>query len=161
MQKGMGEDIALFIQFFTTFVFGFALGFWQGWELTLLLLGIAPVLAACGALMMKLISGSQSAEQLAYGEAGAVVSEVLAGLRTVVGLGAEQQMLNRYSDKLVNATQAEIKNGWFQGLGMGVTWSLFFFAYGASFRFGFWLIHHNDDWSGGKIMMVMLSVLPR
>ena len=40
--EGMGVKLALFIQWMTTFVAGFAIGFAREWRLTLLLLAVTP-----------------------------------------------------------------------------------------------------------------------
>jgi ABC-type multidrug transport system fused ATPase/permease subunit len=162
IEKALGQDLCMFIQFIFTFIFGFALGFWQGWQLSLFLLGIAPLLAAAGAIIMKVVASSQEAEQQAYGRAGSIASEVFGSIRTVLGLGAEPQMIERYQGAVKDSTRAEIKKGVFAGLGAGVTWAMFFFAYAAAFRFGFWLVHNTEgdgQYTGGKVMMVMFGVL--
>jgi ABC-type multidrug transport system fused ATPase/permease subunit len=158
IQKALGEDMAMAIQFVTTFVGGFALGYWQGWELSLMLTLLAPVLAICGAVLMKLVAKSQSDGQTAYGMGGTIVAETLGSIRTVLGLGAEPQRIADYREALEVASRAEKKKGWMMGVGTGGTWGIFFLAYAASFRFGYWLIH-NADYTGGRIMMVMFGVL--
>ena len=42
IQLGIGDKIATFVQWVTTFFAGYTVGFIQGWELTLIILAVAP-----------------------------------------------------------------------------------------------------------------------
>ena len=44
INAGIGEKYATFIQWMTTFIAGYAMGFAEGWELTLVILSVAPLL---------------------------------------------------------------------------------------------------------------------
>ena len=46
------------LRFFTTFITGFVVAFYYGWELSLVLLACVPVLAICGYFMMEITGGS-------------------------------------------------------------------------------------------------------
>ena len=50
---GIGHKVGLFIQPLATFIAGFAIGFYYGWELTLVLLSVTPLSAVAGAVMAK------------------------------------------------------------------------------------------------------------
>ena len=52
IHTGIGDKVALFIQWIAVFVGGFAVGFVRDWRLTLLLLGFTPFLAISGAIMV-------------------------------------------------------------------------------------------------------------
>ena len=49
IHDGIGDKVALFIQWIATFFGGYAVGFSKDWRLTLILLGFTPFLAICGA----------------------------------------------------------------------------------------------------------------
>ena len=53
IHDGIGDKIALLIQWIATFFGGFIVGFVREWRLTLLLLVFAPFLALGGAIMAK------------------------------------------------------------------------------------------------------------
>ena len=46
MQRGLGEKVGSVVHFTSTFLSSIALGFALGWQLSLLILGCVPVLAA-------------------------------------------------------------------------------------------------------------------
>lgn len=43
--------MSLFFQYFCTFIAGFVVGFVKGWELTLVILSVSPLLAIAGGVM--------------------------------------------------------------------------------------------------------------
>lgn len=53
IHDGIGDKIALLIQWIATFFGGFIVGFVREWRLTLLLLAFTPFLALGGAIMAK------------------------------------------------------------------------------------------------------------
>lgn len=50
IREGIGDKLAIFIQWMTTFVVGFIIGFIREWRLTLLLIGITPFVATAVAV---------------------------------------------------------------------------------------------------------------
>ena len=50
---GIGDKLALFIQWIAVFFGGFIIGFLREWRLTLLLVGFTPFLAISGAMFAK------------------------------------------------------------------------------------------------------------
>ena len=51
IQSGTGEKIGLFLQYFTTFLLGYLVGFVQGWKLTLVILSIVPLLLVLAVIL--------------------------------------------------------------------------------------------------------------
>lgn len=99
---------------------GFIIGFVKGWELTLVLMAVAPFLAVAGgaclprrprctdsltpspprllppaAFITKLMQELQSSEQTAYASAGSVADEILRSIRTVLAFGAQEKSARR------------------------------------------------------------------
>lgn len=59
--------------------------------------------------------------------------QVFAGVRTVASLCSEPWEINRYTQHLISAEKAGIKNGVQNGLGQGVMFCSFFLAYALAF----------------------------
>ena len=57
IHAGIGDKLAIFLQWITTFFAGFAIGFVRDWRLTLLLLGFTPFMAIAGAVLGKVGEG--------------------------------------------------------------------------------------------------------
>ena len=53
IQEGIGDKIANFFQWFSSFLAGFIIGFIYGWKLTLVIMAVSPLLVACGVIFMK------------------------------------------------------------------------------------------------------------
>ena len=53
IENGIGEKLALFFQYFTIFIAGYVVGFVYGWELTLVILAVSPLLIISGGIMSK------------------------------------------------------------------------------------------------------------
>ena len=53
IHAGIGDKVALLLQWLATFVGGFVIGFVRDWRLTLVLLGFTPFLAIGGFIMTK------------------------------------------------------------------------------------------------------------
>lgn len=52
------------------------MGLVEGWQLALVVLAVAPLLAIVGGVMMKFMRESSSKSQIAYSVAGAIADEV-------------------------------------------------------------------------------------
>ena len=55
VKEGLGDKMAFSIQAFGQFIGGFAVGFYKGWDLTLVMLSVVPFLALAGAFIGKVI----------------------------------------------------------------------------------------------------------
>ena len=53
VQEGIGDKLGLFFQWFSAFIAGFVIGFIYGWELTLVILAVSPLIAISGGVMAK------------------------------------------------------------------------------------------------------------
>nr|XP_006814548.1 PREDICTED: multidrug resistance protein 1-like [Saccoglossus kowalevskii] len=100
VKGGIGDKLGQFFQFFSTFIAGFIVGFVYGWELTLVILCVSPLLAICGAVMVKMMTSATSHELDAYAQAGSIAEEVLSSIRTVVAYGGESKEVERYTENL-------------------------------------------------------------
>lgn len=63
----MADQVAIFLQRFTTFVCGFCIGFVKGWKLTLVIVAASPLIGL-GAGLMALVRFLQG--RLRYGGCG-------------------------------------------------------------------------------------------
>jgi ABC-type multidrug transport system fused ATPase/permease subunit len=55
IHEGIGDKMGSCLQWTSGFLTGFIIGFIYGWELTLVILAISPLLAATGFVMNKVI----------------------------------------------------------------------------------------------------------
>lgn len=106
-QKGLGRKLAYSIQFTITFFGALAYGFWASWQVSLLLLAVAPLMVGTTWFLVT-ITQSQSARTAAgYAEAGSIVQVTVSSIRTILSLNAIQAVI----DKFVAATEKAYEEG--------------------------------------------------
>ena len=71
----------MFIFFNTTFVVSMIVAFVKGWELTLVILAVLPLIVIVTAAMSFAITSLSGKELKAYGKAAIVAEEVLGAIR--------------------------------------------------------------------------------
>jgi ATP-binding cassette, subfamily B (MDR/TAP), member 1 len=130
IQAGIGDKVGSAVQFVSSFVVGFLIAFIYSWQLTLVILSVAPLLAICGVIFAKAATESVGEGQGAYSAAGAVASEVLSLIKTVSAFGGQEEEARRYDKQLDRAYKSGIKKSISTGLGYGVTFFMIFCIYG-------------------------------
>merc|ERR1719239_292923 len=80
IQEGMGEKIGMLCFFMSTFWCSIITAFMKGWELTLILLSMIPLMALASGFMTKAQGSFAAREMKAYSEAGSVAEEVLSNI---------------------------------------------------------------------------------
>ena len=122
---GIGDKVATWIQWIFTFIMGGIICLIRGWELTLVLLCVAPIAAVVGVIVAKVgrLRGSRNwrqwfflemsfinktitymqmqrgvafKEMLAYSKAGGAAEECLAAIRIVAAYSGEEREAQRY-----------------------------------------------------------------
>ncbi|XP_078483375.1 bile salt export pump-like isoform X2 [Ciona intestinalis] len=160
ISDAIADKFSVFIQRLTTFVGGFVVGFVNGWQLTLVIMAISPLLGVGAALMGRFVANMTSKELQAYAAAGAVAEEVLSSIRTVAAFGGEKKEVERYTSKLDAAEKQGIRKGMTQGFFSGYMWCLIFLSYALAFWYGSSLVFDpNINFSPGNLMTVFFAVL--
>ncbi|KAM6202297.1 ATP-dependent translocase ABCB1 [Rhynchocyon petersi] len=158
INEGIGDKIGIFFQSIAAFCTGFIVGFTRGWELTLVILAISPVLGLSAAIWAKILSSFTDKELLAYAKAGAVAEEVLAAVRTVIAFGGQKKELERYNKNLEEAKRIGIKKAITANISIGAAFLLIYASYALAFWYGTTLIL-SEKYSIGKVLTVFFSVL--
>uniref|UniRef100_A0A4W5MLM7 Bile salt export pump n=1 Tax=Hucho hucho TaxID=62062 RepID=A0A4W5MLM7_9TELE len=155
INDAIADQVSIFIQRFTTFVCGFAMGFVKGWKLTLVIIAASPLIGV-GAALMALLTGQ---ELLAYAKAGAVADEVLTSIRTVAAFGGELKEVERYDKNLISAQRWGIRKGLIMGFFTGYMWFIIFLCYALAFWYGSSLVVDTEEYSPGTLLQVFFGVL--
>jgi ABC-type multidrug transport system fused ATPase/permease subunit len=56
VKEGIGDKLGMLVMYITQFVAGFIIAFAYSWQMTLVMLALTPLLAACGMFMAKVKS---------------------------------------------------------------------------------------------------------
>ena len=145
IQDGIGEKLALAVQFTCSFVFGLAVALYYCWELALLICAIVPIFVALIGFLSIYLTSSTAAASDAYNNAGSIAQEALGAIRTVLGFNGEDRTIKSYVDKLLFAERAGIQKWLYTAVLVGLVTSLMWMMYGLGLWFGAKLIADDMD----------------
>ncbi|KAM4028832.1 ATP-binding cassette sub-family B member 5-like isoform 2-T2 [Anomaloglossus baeobatrachus] len=140
IQAATGSRLGLIAENFATMGVGIIISFIYGWEMTLLVLVLTPVLVITGFLETRALVGfaNRDKKQLQY--AGKIATEAVDNIRTVVSLTRETTFEEMYSDSLQKPYRNSQKKAQTYGICFAFSQSFIHFTYAASYRFGAYMI---------------------
>ncbi|XP_028992931.1 bile salt export pump isoform X2 [Betta splendens] len=159
INNAIADQVSIFIERLSTFVFGFMVGFIGGWKLTLVVIAVSPLIGIAAGLMAMGVARLTGRELKAYAKAGAVADEVLSSIRTVAAFGGEQKEADRYDQNLVEAQNWGVKKGAIIGIFQGYLWCIIFLCYALAFWYGSKLVIETQELSPGSLIQVFFGVL--
>uniref|UniRef100_A0A8C6TG74 Bile salt export pump n=1 Tax=Neogobius melanostomus TaxID=47308 RepID=A0A8C6TG74_9GOBI len=159
INDAIADQVAVFLQRFTTFVCGFCVGFVKGWKLTLVIVAASPLIGIATGLMALFVAKLTGLELQAYAKAGAIADEVLSAIRTVAAFGGEKKEVDRYDRNLVSAQQWGIRKGLIMGFFTGYMWFIIFLCYALAFWYGSGLVLDTNEYTPGTLLQVFFGVL--
>ncbi|KAL8263308.1 hypothetical protein R6Q59_024657 [Mikania micrantha] len=158
VQDAISEKLGNFIHYFATFVSGFVVGFTAVWQLALVTLAVVPLIAIIGAIHMTTLAKLSSKSQKALSDAGNIVEQAIAQIRTVLAYVGESKALQAYSAALSISQKLGYKSGFAKGLGLGATYFTVFCCYALLLWYGGYLVRHGYT-NGGLAISTMFSVM--
>ncbi|XP_015225935.1 PREDICTED: bile salt export pump [Cyprinodon variegatus] len=159
INNAIADQVSIFIERVSTFVFGFLVGFIGGWKLTLVVIAVSPLIGIAAGLMAMAVARLTGRELKAYAKAGAVADEVLSSIRTVAAFGGEEKEAERYDRNLVEAQNWGVKKGSIIGVFQGYLWCIIFLCYALAFWYGSKLVIDTKELTPGSLIQVFFGVL--
>uniref|UniRef100_A0A8C2QQ54 Bile salt export pump n=1 Tax=Capra hircus TaxID=9925 RepID=A0A8C2QQ54_CAPHI len=157
VNDAIADQMGIFIQRMTTSIFGFLMGFYQGWKLTLVIISVSPLIGIGAAIIGLSVSRFTDYELRAYAKAGSVADEVISSIRTVAAFGGEKKEVERYEKNLV--FRWGIRKGIVMGFFTGFMWCLIFLCYALAFWYGSKLVLDDEEYTPGVLVQIFLSVI--
>ncbi|XP_029129242.1 ABC transporter B family member 11 isoform X2 [Cajanus cajan] len=143
----VGDALGLLVQNIATAVAGLAIAFEASWQLALIMLALAPLLALTGYLQFKFLIGFSADAKKLYEEASQVANDAVGSIRTVASFCAEEKVMALYQGKCEGPIKTGIRRGIISGVSYGVSFFMLYAVYALSFYVGARLV---DD---GKATM--------
>ncbi|XP_053546038.1 bile salt export pump-like [Bombina bombina] len=159
INNAIADQVAIFIERISTFIFGFLIGFVGNWKLTLVIVAVSPLIGLGAGLMALAVAKLTGRELKAYAKAGSVADEVLLAIRTVAAFGGEKKEAQRYDNNLEEAQAWGIRKGTIIGFFQGYMWCIIFLCYALAFWYGSRLVTESKELSPGSLLQVFFGVL--
>ncbi len=157
-QLAISEKVGTFLHDMGTFVIGMGIAFWRGWDLTLIILAMVPVLACVGAAIAIMGSKLTKSANIAYAKASTISQQALGNIRTVAAFNHEDQVVREYSAALEWPLKAGIKQAFMQGCIIGCTHGTYFMSYAAAMYYGAVKVA-DEAYSGGEVLNVIFAAI--
>ncbi|XP_011362782.1 ATP-binding cassette sub-family B member 5 [Pteropus vampyrus] len=140
IQGATGSRLGVLTQNVTNMGLSVIISFIYGWEMTLLILSIAPVLALTGMIETASMTGFANKDKQELKHAGKIATEAVENIRTIVSLTREKTFEQKYEETLQAQHRKTLKKAQIIGSCYAFSHAFVYFAYAVGFRFGVYLI---------------------
>ena len=159
MMKALtGERASTSVSQIVTFIVSFAIAFYQCWEMTLVMIGLFPLIGAAFSLQHKFVTSAAGSAMSATNEAGSVASQTLLNIRTINAFGLEMMLAKSFEEHLIVPLQQFIKKGFVTGLGMGFSQMVILCGAGLAYYVGGQLVLLNRA-TFTQVIAVILTIM--
>lgn len=161
IQEGIGEKLAQVIQFSIQFLAGYGIGLYKGWNLTLGMMTVFPLVVASLTFVMKKGKTAAVASRKFQAEGGAIAEEALSSMRTLSSLNAQDFIAKKYNAVVNEAKHINISAFKLMSFGLGILFSSIWMTYAIGFYLGGYLVSQQNGTiqTPGDVMTTFYAIL--
>ncbi|KAI0953276.1 hypothetical protein AcW1_007535 [Taiwanofungus camphoratus] len=158
VQQGISEKVAIVVNFFASFVTGFALAYARSWRLALALSSMLPCIAVTGGVMNRFLSRYMQLSLAHVADGGTLAEEVFSTVRTAQAFGTQHILADQYDVHIGKACAADMKAAVWHGACLAAFFFVVYGGYALAFDFGTTLINEGHG-NAGTVVNVILAIL--
>ncbi|XP_053570110.1 ATP-binding cassette sub-family B member 5 [Bombina bombina] len=140
IQTATGSRLGLIAENVASMGLSFIIAFFFGWEMSLLLLAMIPILVATGLLETRALTGFANRDKKVLQQAGKIATEAVDNIRTVVSLTRETTFEYMYSESLQKPYRNAQRKAQIYGICFAFSQSFIHITHAACYRFGAYMI---------------------
>ncbi|KAJ1607622.1 ATP-binding cassette transporter [Cryptosporidium canis] len=145
IREGYGIKFSQLISNVSQFIFGFVVGFYRGWKMSLVMSASLPLVAAAGYLITMIHKSWGIHTQKIYSRSGALAYETLSNIKLVKSYCLESLMFKKYYQVITEVENVGQKASILVSLGMGLVSLVIFSSYSLGFWYGGVLVADSMD----------------
>ncbi|OTA58872.1 P-loop containing nucleoside triphosphate hydrolase protein [Hypoxylon sp. EC38] len=159
IQSGIAEKLGLLVQAIAIFVAEFIIAFIFHWKLTLIIIGIVPVVLAVVGGASIIDAACETSILQVYAQAGAYAENILAGIRTVKAFNLRPRVMSKYSSYLDDAFNLGKKKNLLYGILFGGENFVIYCGMALAFWQGITRLASGEIPDIGTVFIVLFSVI--
>jgi ATP-binding cassette subfamily B (MDR/TAP) protein 1 len=153
-----GEQTATSLAQCVTLLVGVGVALYQSWQMTLVMLGMIPIIVASFAVQQSVVMGASQKAADASNQAGSIASQALLNIRTVAAFALESLSIHIFTTYLEAPKEQTIRKGKITGLGMGFSQFVILSTAGLQYYVGNKLIEDGQlDFE--QLLAVILTIM--
>lgn len=144
VQGASGQRIGLTFQSISTIILSIILSIYYEWRLGLVGMSFIPFILVVTYLQGKLYANETFNYHQSLQTSTKIAVDAVSNIRTVVGLGIEDNMYKAYLHAMEPSLDVAKRNTHYRGLVFGLARSIIYFAYATCMYYGGYLIEHSN-----------------
>lgn len=140
----LNARLSAFISGLATIIAALVIAFYLGWKLAILLTVALPILLYVGYLQMVMTRGDRSQYIRRMENASRLATEAVEHVKLIQAINQERYFIDKFNQELAGPLKESLASARRIGLVYGLSQSVIYFVYGASFRYGAYLMARQE-----------------